>query len=69
MLPLIGTASYGLPAAFDIVDHSIFDDYLQNDFGIQGTVLYLIKSFIDRSVNFAGSQSDKIAHALWSSAR
>ena len=51
-----------LLAVFDTVNHSILINHLHYAFGIQGTVLSWIKSFIEdrmQSVKFARGQSDK----------
>jgi len=49
-----------LSADFDIVDHDILISRLQSTFGVHGTVLSWITSFITnrmQTVNFAGLQS------------
>ena len=49
-----------LSAAFDTVDHHILINRLQSTFGIHGTVLKWVTSFITnrmQTVNFAGQQS------------
>ena len=51
-----------LSAAFDTVDHSILINRLQNAYGIQGSALSWIRSFIEdctQSVKFAEGQSVK----------
>jgi len=51
-----------LSAAFDTVDHHILPDRLQSAFGIRGSVIDWIQSFItnrSQTVNFAGDVSTK----------
>ena len=51
-----------LSAAFDTVDHDILIDRLQTSFGVRGTVLSWIDSFIRKrtqTVNFNGQESNR----------